>query len=52
MVPPGDVVLRRRGVDGDVVVVGEALGDDPAVRLRTARNVGPEAVDDARELHR
>src|SRR5262249_17519237 len=38
--------------DGDVVRVGQVLGDEAAVALGAAGDVGAEAMDDASQLHR
>ena len=52
VIAPGDVILGAGREDGDVVLRGEMLGDEAAVPLGAAGDVGPEPVDDARQLHR
>src|SRR5688572_32223237 len=51
VVLPGDVVLRARRQHLDVVLGGEALGNQPAVILGSAENLGAVALDDERNLH-
>ena len=51
-VPPGDVVLGAGRVDGDGVARGgQALGDEPAVELRPAHDLGAVALDDESDFH-
>ena len=50
LVAPGHVVAGARGVDGDAIGRGQALGDRTRQRLRAARDLGPVALDDERDL--
>ena len=51
LVLPGDVVAGAGGQHFDLVPRREALGDQAAVVLRAAEDVGAVALDDERDLH-
>ena len=51
LVLPRNVVARARRQHLDVVLGGEPLGDQPAVILRPAENLGAVALNDEGNLH-
>ncbi len=51
LVLPRDVVLGARRQDVDLVPGREALGDQPAVILGAAEDLGAVALDDERKFH-
>src|SRR3990172_1760664 len=51
LVLPGDVVLRGRGEDRDVVAAGEPLGELAGEGFRPPQDLPAEALNDERDLH-
>ena len=52
LVLPGDVVARARREHVDLVALGQPLGDEPAVVLGSAEDLGAVALDDEAILSR
>ncbi len=51
LIPPGDVVLRARGQDPDIVVAGQAFGEVTGQQLGAAVDVRSIALNDNGQLH-
>ena len=51
LVLPRDVVARAGGQHLDLVLLGEPLGDEAAVVLGSAEDLGAVALDDESEFH-
>ena len=51
LVLPGDVVAGARGEDVDLVVLGDALGDEAAVEFGPAEDLGAIALNDEGNSH-